>query len=821
MKRITLIISFLWLLVSITNAQEKRVHYFDKHDREKGTLVVSDSTVFTRTFDKVGNILRDEIISPCGDIPTPIISNSRPLTFCPGDSSVLTAPVSYKYLWSTGDTTRSITVKKTGLYTVTAFSSSVCSKTSLADTVLVKIGTLATPLADSYIFGAKSDSFSSASNWYVYSLSSDSYSLAISPPSNSSSIIIPALGYCVLSLPTLTSNVSVQDLKIEVGAKLSLNTNTLTISGQISDSGQLSGPGSLSIAGSGAFGTLFFDQSIPNTSNRLTNFTYNRTGATISLGTKMQITGVVTPTAGILATRNNLVLISDSLGDASIAQGTGTYLSDSVTIERYIPGISGRLYRYLAAPFSAGPSFSSSWQKQIFITGLGSGGTICPSLTQHSNGFDASASNGATVLMFNEANAIATASTPSVGGATVYTNAWTGISSTNTTTLIGGKGYNVFYRGSRAQGCALLNGNNPTPSNITLSACGIVNTGSFTFTVTYNPLNGEGWNLLGNPYPSAIDWNSAGWTKNNITSSIWIYRPATNQFATYNGVIGVNGGSNIIPTGQAFFVKANASSPNLSATEVIKSSLYPAILLLKGNKPFEIRASLVNSANKTDETVLALNRDKTDLFDADFDAEKMHNANNLDLYSLDSTGLKYAINAIATLNDGDYKIIPLGIGAASIGNYSFNLSAQSMPNFYQVFLRDHFLKTEHQLGPDSLNYSFTVTADSNTYGNKRFDLYIRNERPHSTGFGLNSSDDNSILKVYPNPTNTVFTVTIKQKDLNISSLVLSNSLGQVLKTINNPKKEEIIDLSSYEPGSYFLRPVNEKDTFKAIVIIKN
>lgn len=49
-------------------------------------------------------------------------------TFCKGESSVLTATGAVKYLWSTGDTTSSITVTKTGVYTVTGYNANGCDK---------------------------------------------------------------------------------------------------------------------------------------------------------------------------------------------------------------------------------------------------------------------------------------------------------------------------------------------------------------------------------------------------------------------------------------------------------------------------------------------------------------------------------------------------------------------------------------------------------------------------------------------------------------------------------------------------------------------
>lgn len=55
-------------------------------------------------------------VNPIPAAPTILVN--RPTTFCQGDSVVLTAPVATQYLWSTGATTQSITVRTSGTYTL-------------------------------------------------------------------------------------------------------------------------------------------------------------------------------------------------------------------------------------------------------------------------------------------------------------------------------------------------------------------------------------------------------------------------------------------------------------------------------------------------------------------------------------------------------------------------------------------------------------------------------------------------------------------------------------------------------------------------------
>ena len=522
---------------------------------------------------------------------------------------------------------------------------------------------------------------------------------------------------------------------------------------------------------------------------------------------------------GSLVNEGNVIVASNATGTGSIGASTGT-ITGNITVQRFIPGSSGRKYRYLAAPFSSGPSIASSWQQQIHITGSGTGGTACPSLTPHTNGFDASTYNNPSMLLFNQATAVATVSTPNVSGATVYTNAWNGIANTNSSNLVAGVGYSVFVRGARGQGCGLLDGTNPTPNNVTLSATGTVNSGPFTFNIGYHPSNGQGWNLVGNPYPSSINWNSNAWSKTNVDGTIWTFNPSTNNYATYNGTTGVNGGSNIIGSGMAFFVKANAASPLLTVTESAKTNSQPPTLLLKGNKPFEIRITLKDTFNRSDETVIALNQNKTDLFDHDFDAEKMGNPSNVNIYSIDAQSIKYAINAIAIIEDNGEKIVPLGIGQAAPGAYQIKMYATTLPSFYKIFLRDHYLHAEKQLlnGEDFVQ-SINVTNDSASYGNLRFDLAILNNRPHSTGF--TDLSERLDINVFPNPTNGELQVNINESVRKVECLKLFNSIGQLLYTRERPEKTEVINLGNFGQGIYLLQVIGENDSIKTFKVIMN
>ncbi|MEZ5147888.1 MAG: hypothetical protein R2759_12695 [Bacteroidales bacterium] len=88
---------------------------------------------------------------------------------------------------------------------------------------------------------------------------------------------------------------------------------------------------------------------------------------------------------------------------------------------------------------------------------------------------------------------------------------------------------------------------------------GDLNTGSINLPVSYSGAAG-GWNAVGNPYPSAIDWDDASWVKTNIDASVYVWDGT--QYLFWNGAFG-SLTDGIIPAYQSFFSLTSASSPAL------------------------------------------------------------------------------------------------------------------------------------------------------------------------------------------------------------------------------------------------------------------
>ncbi len=143
--------------------------------------------------------------------PTPIITASGPTSFCPGDSVTLSSSTAISYVWSTGDTTQSITVSASGNYSVIVYSgncSAASSVTSVSDTasaptpIITAIGQTGFCLGDSVTLS------SSSATSYLWSTGDTTQSITVISAGNYSVIIYSGNCSAVSALTAVSDSAS-------------------------------------------------------------------------------------------------------------------------------------------------------------------------------------------------------------------------------------------------------------------------------------------------------------------------------------------------------------------------------------------------------------------------------------------------------------------------------------------------------------------------------------------------------------------------------------------------------------------------------------
>ncbi|MBK7128348.1 MAG: SprB repeat-containing protein [Crocinitomicaceae bacterium] len=155
----------------------------------------------------------------------------------------------------------------------------------------------------------------------------------------------------------------------------------------------------------------------------------------------------------------------------------------------------------------------------------------------------------------------------------------------------------------------------------TLDLNGKPNQGPISLPVSftnYGMTDEDGWNMVGNPYASTIDWDSPNWTKTNIADAIYIQDPDNQQYAAYVSGAGTNGGTRYIASQQSFWVYASAASPVLTVYESCKSNVDQAFFKTGNYSPgMTIR---IEGNGYTDETVIRHVDGTNDAYEINFDA---------------------------------------------------------------------------------------------------------------------------------------------------------------------------------------------------------
>ncbi len=294
----------------------------------------------------------------------------------------------------------------------------------------------------------------------------------------------------------------------------------------------------------------------------------------------------------------------------------------------------------------------------------------------------------------------------------VTNQAWELMGSATDNHLEVDRGYMIYY---------------PDDNNTTYTFAGQLNNGVFEYPVEFHEAGGySGFNLVPNPYPSAIDWESAeGWTKENINNSVWIWDPQAGQYAAYAGGEKTNNGTSIIPVGQSFFVQANdTGTPSLSVNNSARVHSDQAFFKEDSGQPDAVLRIRSLTGNYRDEAVIRLKEGATAGSDPHLDAEKMFGIPAApQIYSHASDGRRMSIYSHPH-PEGNITI-PLSFELEKGSPVKFEFEgAGSFREGTQLLLEDLFKQNTFEL-EEGGEYEFTHIEGADP---ERFALHIKSQQ---------------------------------------------------------------------------------------------
>ncbi len=315
------------------------------------------------------------------------------------------------------------------------------------------------------------------------------------------------------------------------------------------------------------------------------------------------------------------------------------------------------------------------------------------------------------------------------------------------------KGYAYYYNGYE-----------------TLVFNGTLNTGAYTTgqgglpALSYTDFNSDGddskdgWNLVGNPYPSAIDWDMLSLT--HIDNSLYFWNGSNYEYYVGSGGTDYEGtgtlsGNSYIPAMQAFFVKANAPNPQISFTNAARVASSKNFYKKSKKQQAEFVKLKVENNDYSDETIIRFIPQATPVHDGKFDAYKIFTNNNQvpQIYTTTKNeDEKLAINSLPCGKKNS--IIPLGFKAGVSGNYSLWIQDKNLKNT-EVWIEDKKTGVFNNLlkGAYYFNYSTSDLTD-------RFILHfnslpLSNQLTTQEEIMIYSISNEIILRNYSSPINKI------------------------------------------------------------------
>ncbi len=561
----------------------------------------------------------------------------------------------------------------------------------------------------------------------------------------------------VTNKPILSSGATggAKNIVIENGSTLTVTGNTLQIAGTITSTGAFTATaGTVEMTG-------VLAQTIP-AGTFSTNTVQNLTASNpigVTLDGDLNITGILKAnTGGLNITADKTLTLISTATQTALIDGTGTgEVTGNVTMQRFLSSAFG--YKYFGSPFSnaTAAQFSSYLSTSAILP------TFYRNDENHKN----------------------------LPGTGEDMSGWIAYSAGNLNPM---------------EGYAANLGSNLTPATISLS--GVVNNGSVSKTLyNHNGAYTQGFNLIANPYPAPIDWNSAGWTKTNIDNAIYFF-DATGAADQYSGVysylvdgVPSSNHSSIIPSMQGFFVHVTDGSfpvtGSLGMSNNIRTNdLNPAFKAAFVDPRTILRfAATFETKNATeDAAVIYFDEQANRSFDKDKDALKMLNTDLLvpNIYTLSTDPKQLSINGMPFPADSITKI-PLGITTLSDGWINFSAKEIS-----QLDADVHIYLVDSEKG---------TTQDLKQHPEYRF--YLK-KGEYNARFSIVFS--HSDLSALPSDTGKMFTLSRSSNLLMVNvnlpfntkgNLIVTNMLGQVIlqKAVY---EMETVEVNPYGGSSVFV-----------------
>lgn len=351
----------------------------------------------------------------------------------------------------------------------------------------------------------------------------------------------------------------------------------------------------------------------------------------------------------------------------------------------------------------------------------------------------------------------------------------------------------------------------------TLRRSGFAMNGDVDLGARLNP-NVGGWSLLGNPYPSNVDWDA--FTAANLSDAAYVWDPSTSQWRSWNGTTGgLTDG--LIGAFNGFFVETLDASPSLTVPASAQTEGSSVFLGKEASNPIPtIELSVTNGAGFENSSWIQFS--ETGLAGKDrMDALKLV---PLSPEYVQVASFSAAYGKLLDINhlpdDFDRIGIPVEVLSTADGAHTLVFKADRLPEGWSATLLDTESGNRYEAGqelvftPEKRAKHAVVGADATpavqaqSARAQRFTLTV--ERVGSAGTDPETPGTYSLAQNYPNPFNPTTVVGYRLSVDGPAKLTVYDLLGrEVAVLVDGPMSagahSVTFDASGFSSGVYIYR----------------
>jgi len=279
-----------------------------------------------------------------------------------------------------------------------------------------------------------------------------------------------------------------------------------------------------------------------------------------------------------------------------------------------------------------------------------------------------------------------------------------------------------------------------TTADGTITFAGSLSNGTQAVTLSKTESTGYGWNLIGNPFPSALNANATADATDNlltVNSSVldesYVALYIWGEQADYSGerndykIINHSGdnalggessvGQDYIQSGQGFIVKAAGDNVTFNFTEAMKTH-QPTVAFKSAQTEWSTLVLEATMDEKITSAGIKFRDDMTAGLDVGYDAGILKTGFDIYTKLLEDNGVDFGLQCLPETGLEEYEI-PVGIDAATSGKISFSLKSKNLREGITPILNDKKTGMSFPFNSEEDVYTATI-SESQGYG--RFTL---------------------------------------------------------------------------------------------------